>query len=174
MTAAFFVDVSNLYHCVSKKYQGGKLDYQKLISKARTNIYPQIERAFAYGAQKTEEAASFITCLKAFGYEPKYRNHRTDTDGKIIRQVNWGVGITIDVVRQTKRVDTIILGSADIDLLPLIEWVRNEGVKCVVFACGIAKEIREKCDRWVEITDDLLEPEVQPEEKEEETEEAPV
>lgn len=154
---ALFVDVANLYYCVGKRFQNRKLDYAKIIERA-TDLGP-IHRQFAYGIQMTDEAGPFISCLRRLGYDTKYKRYRLsdDNERKIIHKATWGVGISLDVVRIIDKVGTVIIGSSDLDLLDLVRYVRDKGVRCIILACGIPQELREACDFYIEITEDLLE-----------------
>ncbi len=156
-TVAVFADVGNLYYCIGKRYDGRKLDYQKLYDYA--SKFGSIQMAFAYGSQIGEEANPFITCLKKIGYDTKYKRPRTADDDarKVVRKADWDVGLSMDVVRMHERVDTVVICSADPDLVPMVEWVKDQGVRCVVIACGIAKELKLFADQCIEIPEDLLE-----------------
>ncbi len=155
-----FVDISNLYYCIGKKFEGRKLDYQKLLGVG--SEFGHIQRAHAYGTQMAEEALPFITCLKKLGYDTKYKRPRIlDTQAgeeKRIRKADWDVGLAMDVVRLIERVDTVIICSSDPDLTPLVQWVKDQGVRCVILACGVSRELRETADQFFEIGEPLLEP----------------
>lgn len=157
MKTAFFADVSNLYYCIGKRHEGRKLDYKKLLDYIRES--GDLQRATAYGTQIEDEAKSFITCLKKLGYDTKYRKTKVTEaeDKKTYRYTSWNVGIAIDVVRVIGRVDVIILGSADAELVPLAQWVKDQGVRVVVLACGISKELKEMSDQFIEIDETFLE-----------------
>jgi uncharacterized LabA/DUF88 family protein len=151
MSAALFADISNLYYCVGKRFEGRKIDYKALYVKA--SEIGELQRAFAYGMQQTDEAVKFITCLKKLGYDTKYKQ-----PGKT-RRACWDVGIAMDVVRMLPRVSTIILGTANPDMTDLIRWVKDQGVRVVVLACGIPRELKDEASQYLEITEDLLEAE---------------
>ena len=164
MNIALFADVGNLYYCVGKRFEGGKpnyakLDYAKLYAIAAS--FGTLSRAFAYGSQVSDEAINFINCLKKLGYDPKYKCPKTvESEGnKIVRKSNWNVGIAMDVVRmiEHKRVDVVILASADADLVPLVQWVKDHGVRCIVLACGISRELKDAADQFIEIGEEYLE-----------------
>lgn len=154
---AMFVDISNLYYCVGKRFEGRKLDYQKLMDVSGS--YGPLQRASAYGAQVKDEATSFITCLRKIGYDTKYKEPRPETEGekRSIRKADWEVGIAVDVVRVIDRVDTVILCSANAAFSPLASWIKDQGVRLVVVACGISRELKDLADQWVEIDEELLE-----------------
>jgi uncharacterized LabA/DUF88 family protein len=154
---ALFVDIANLYYCVGKRFQNRKLDYAKIRDKV--GELGQLYRAFAYGVQMGEEANPFINCLKKLGYDTKYKRSRMSEDNvkQVIRKADWDIGLTLDVVRVLDRVDTVVLGSADADLIDLVRFIRDKGVRCIIFACGIPQELREAADFYIEIEDSLLE-----------------
>lgn len=160
-TTAIFADISNLYYCIGRKFDSRKLDYEKLI--ARAADFGKIQRAFAYGTQIGQEATTFIACLKKLGWATKYKQPRmSDTPGeerKVIKKADWDVGISMDVVRMAPRVQTIVICSSDPDLVPLVEWVKDQGVRCVILACGIPRELKDVADQYFEIDNELLESE---------------
>src|SRR5436190_2371492 len=160
-----FVDVSNLYYCIGKKYRR-KLNYEKYLKQAING--QELYRAFAYGAQLNDKAVDFITCLRHYGYDPKYKkpkqyfttntlqtcpncNVKLTTDKKENRKADWDVGIAMDVVRIIDRLDTVVIGSADGDLVSLVEWVKEKGRLCTVLACGISRDLKDVVDHWEEI-----------------------
>jgi uncharacterized LabA/DUF88 family protein len=200
-----FVDISNIYYCVGKRFSR-KVNYEKYLQVAvgENTVF----RAYAYGAQYGTEANRFLDCLRGFGYTPRYKKPKEfdNPDYKIdleifdaayerirsiievagiepppldfdlqrmkesmeavkrvlrgkkdIRKADWDVGLAIDVVRIVDRVDQVVIGSADGDLAPLVEWVKEQGCRCIVFACNISRELRDVADEVIEIDDALLE-----------------
>lgn len=163
-TVGVFADVGNLFYCISKKYDGKKLNYQRYLQRAVNGN--RLYRAFAYGVQIENEATPFINCLKHYGYEPIYKKSHDN------KRVNWSVGLSMDVVRCIERLDIVVLGTADPSLSHLISWVKEKGVECRILACGIPKDLKEVSNFYTEIADDLLETkEKEKEEKEKEEKE---
>jgi len=153
-----FVDVSNLYYCIGKKYEGRRLDYQKYYE----FIQPmgEIQMAIAYGAQMDNEASAFIHCLREIGYTPKYKTPKAyNNDQRIKRKADWDVGIAVDMINMVLagRIDLIVLGTADGDLAPAVEWVRSRSVDVVVFGTGISRDLKDMATKWIEIPESLLE-----------------
>ncbi|HUP77617.1 MAG TPA: NYN domain-containing protein [Pirellula sp.] len=74
------------------------------------------------------------------------------------RKADWDVGLTIDVVRYIDRLDTVVIGSADSDLAPLVSWVRERGCRCVVYGCNISRELQEAANIAIEIDQSVIEP----------------
>jgi len=151
-----FADVSNLYYCIAKKFGGRKLDYHKYYK--FISDLGEIQQAIAYGAQLHGEANSFLHCIKKIGFSAKYKTTKTfqNADG-IKRKADQDVAITIDIVNMIQSMDMIILGSADGDLVPAVEWARTRGVDVVVFASGISRDLKDVATKFIEIPESLLE-----------------
>lgn len=142
---ALFADVSNLYHCVNKKYDRRKLDYEKLLV-----TEGQIYRAYAYGVFLNDDTIKFINCLRHYGYETKFIDNPR-------YRMDWNLTIAMDVARLIDRVDTIILCSTNINLPPLIDWIREKSVKVIIKACHIPAILKHCANAWVELDDTYLE-----------------
>ncbi len=147
-----FADVSNLYYCIGKKWEGRKLDYEKYLEIAQGEGIRI--RAIAYGTQIGDEAMNFIVALKHFGYETKYRQPKILRDE--VRKTDWDVGIAMDVVRMFSRFDTVVLGTADPDMVPLVQFIQERGVIVRIIACGISRELKDIADSFYEVTEDML------------------
>lgn len=160
MSSVFLVDIGNLYHTIGNRFENKYLNYKKLLAKAEQ--FGHVERAIAYGAQLAQEATGFITCIKNFGYEVRYKLHQTAPDSRVItRKAVWDVGIAIDMARFATRYNNLILGSVDTDLLPAIQYVREIGMRVVCIGCTIPLEIKENVDIYYEINEELLEDKAQ-------------
>lgn len=151
-----FVDVSNIYYCIGKKYEYRKLDYRKYLDFVRD--FGDLVKIIAYGSQMTNEAAGFIHCLQKVGFQTKFKGVKTFTQGQEQkRKADWDVGITMDIVSMIDRFDMIILGTADGDLEPVVDWATRRGVDVVVLACGISRDLKDKATQYIEIPESLLE-----------------
>lgn len=150
-----FIDVSDFYYRIRRRFSGRKLDFNRYIIEAQD--YGKIFRAFAYGMQRNNEAAGFITCLQASGFEAKYKRPKLITLGdREIKQCDWGIGITIDVVKLIDKLDVIVLGVSNPDFIPLIKWARDQGKEVIIFASCIPKTLKDAANSAIEITTELL------------------
>jgi uncharacterized LabA/DUF88 family protein len=150
-------DISNLYYCIGRRFNGRKLDYKKLMEKAvgANELY----RAIAYGAEMHDEAVHFKAALRNCGFEPKYKipNSYKTLDKEIKHKADWDVGMAMDVVTMLDNVDIVVYATADGDLAPNLEYVKFKGKQSLVLACGISKDLKSIADRYIEITEDMLE-----------------
>lgn len=152
------VDISNLYYCIGKKFEGRRLDYSKYVNSI--NDLGEIQKMIAYGAQMGKEASAFIGCLRRLGFETKYKEPKVFHSGAHTRRkADWDVGIAMDIVNavEMKSVDMVVLGTADGDLAPCADWAKSRGIDIVVLACGIARELKKAATTFIEIPASYLE-----------------
>ena len=147
-----FVDISNLYFTVKKKFQGQKLDYLKFLQQCTGGH--KLVHAFAYGAQEDDQANTFISCLKNFGYSPKFKRPKLVAPN--VKKADWDVGITIDVIRFLPRLDVVVIGSSDSDFAPLVSYCQSQGSKVHVWGALISRELKNAADTYHEIGESLL------------------
>ena len=150
---AIFVDVSNLYYCIGKRYEARKLDYRKYLDLCQTD-FGEVYQAYAYGSYSGDKANSFISFLKKINFTCKFKERGEDK-----YRANWNAAIAVDVVNIVDRVDTVILGSADPNLLPVIEWAKAKGVSVIIIASNINHILKQACNQFIEIPEELLEDE---------------
>ena len=148
------VDLSNLYHCVRKKFKGKKVDFKQLL--AWVGDLGTVVHACAYGSQVKDEAQRFIHCLHANNWATKYKKVRA-LENK--RRASWDVGIAIDTIKliNTNSINTLVLCSANGDLVDLIEYCADHGVETIVLACGISKNLQAVANTIIEFPESLLE-----------------
>jgi len=152
---AVFIDVSNQFYTINKKWEGRKLDYSKY--KRKCEEYGTILRAFAYGTQIEGTASKFISCLFHIDFEPKYETVEKNN------WYVWDVGMAMDMVRMSDKVDTVIIGSSANTMTHVISYLKEKGIRVIVMGCGLSRKIKDSCDQYIEITEDYLEQQVETE-----------
>jgi uncharacterized LabA/DUF88 family protein len=155
MKTAVFVDLISLFYNINYVYPQQKLDYKIYLDKLRErhNIY----RAIAYGASVANEAQNFIRCLRGDGYETKYVPARKFNSKAVIKYTDRTMDIAMDIIRMIDRIDIVVIGSCNPNLIPLFVYLKEKGIRVIIVACNIPRELKNHCDEWLEITDDLLE-----------------
>jgi uncharacterized LabA/DUF88 family protein len=151
------VDVSNLYYTLQKKYSR-KLDFRKL--RKYVDDLGEVKYAIAYGSQMGNQAEVFLRYLHAAGYETKFKEPKTyhnEGDAHIRRKADWDVGITMDIVTRIEKIDMLVIGSSDGDMVPVVEWAMNQGVYVLVMGAKISGDLRKASTAATEIPESLLE-----------------
>lgn len=168
-SAGIFVDCVNQYFGIGSAYKGYKLSYAKYLKKALEIAQGDLLRAFAYGVQLQNEATPFITALIAAGYEPRYRQARIFGGVKCescgmygaekadIRKTTNYLNMFADVIRLIDRMDVAVIGSSDLEIIPMVDCIRERGVKVIILSYGIPEELMAHCDFYCNITEDMLE-----------------
>lgn len=148
-----FVDVCNIHQNVIRKYGQGKLDYKKYLQRAvgQDSLY----RATAYGIYLKEEDTKFIDCLKRYGFETKFKIPPVRSD-KIIGWVNWNINITLDIVKLISKLDVLVIGSSNRELIPTIEYARELGIYTVVFSTFVNHDLKSVSNKWIEVNKELI------------------
>ena len=150
-----FVDVANLYHCTRKKY-GGKLSYSRYLEDVKTVIGGNLVCAKAFGGQVKKEAAEFIYSLQAIGYDVNYRKAKTFVrDGVKTHKCDCDLMLAMDIVRMLDDLDIIVLGTADSDFIPLINYCIDKGKRVVIYGCMVSSDLSKYEN--IEITSSLME-----------------
>jgi uncharacterized LabA/DUF88 family protein len=150
--AALFADVVNLFDAAERA--GGRVDYERYLARAAAGY--DLVRAVAYGAQMRREAESFLAVLRGLGYETCYRRAVVTNGRPDIRQTHRSLTLAMDVWRTFDRLDAVILGSNDPDLLPLAARLKELGRQVVLFAPAVGPELRELADRCLDLGDALV------------------
>jgi len=150
---AILIDVQNLYHSAKNLYRS-RVNFKNILKLAIAQR--NLIRAFAYVVRtKTGEEKPFFNALIKLGFETKVRDLQEFYDG--LKKADWDVGITIDAIRISPSVDTIILVSGDGDFIQLVEYLKNQGKKIEIIAFGKTTSLRlqEIADEFTNLEDNL-------------------
>ena len=151
---AVLIDVQNLYYSARNLYQA-RVNFSEILKAAvgRRNLI----RAFAYVVRtKTGEEKPFFEALVKLGIETRIRDLQEYYDG--LKKADWDVGITVDAIRISSSVDTIVLASGDGDFIQLVEYLENQGKRVEVIAFG-----RSSSTKLKEVADAFIDMEKEPE-----------
>lgn len=146
---AILIDVQNLYHSAKNLY-GSRVNFKAILKLAIAQR--NLIRAFAYVVRtKTGEEKPFFNALIKLGFETKVRDLQEFYDG--LKKADWDVGITIDAIRISPSVDTIILVSGDGDFIQLIEYLKNQGKRTEIIAFGktTSSKLQEMADEFINL-----------------------
>src|SRR3989344_4616543 len=147
---AIFIDVQNLYHSAKNLYQA-RVNFGAILKLGVSGR--NLIRVFAYVVRtKTGEEKPFFEALIKLGIETKVRDLQEYYGG--LKKADWDVGITVDAIRISPSVDTIVLVSGDGDFLQLIEYLRNHGKRVEVIAFGRSASAKLKegaADEFIDI-----------------------
>ena len=146
---AVLIDVQNLYHSAKNLYQA-RANFRAILKLAVSDR--ELIRAFAYVIKtKSGEEKAFFEALIKLGIETRVKELQEFYGG--FKKGDWDVGITIDAVRISPSVDTIVLASGDGDFLQLVEYLKNQGkrVEMIAFGRSSSAKLKEAVDEFVDL-----------------------
>ncbi len=142
------VDIQNMYYSAKVVY-GKKVNFKEVLKEAVAGR--ELIRAIAYGIS-TEEGLEekFFESLEKIGFEVKTKDLQIFKGG--MKKGDWDVGIAIDAIKLSEKLDVIVLVSGDGDYLPLVKYLQfNKGTRVEVMA------FEESCSHLlVEEADDFV------------------
>lgn len=147
-----FIDVQNMYYS-AKNLFGAKVNFGNIVREAVAGR--KLIRAIAYVVStESKEEQPFFDALYNLGIETKERPLQIFYGGE--KKADWDVGITVDAIRLSPSLDTIILVSGDGDYLPLVEYLQNQGKQVEVLAFGdtTSSRLKEEVDDFIDLGDE--------------------
>lgn len=148
---AIFIDTQNLYHSAKNIYHA-KVNFDAVIKAALGDR--KLIRAIAYVVTtESGEEQSFFEALEKIGIEVKTKDLQIFFGGA--KKADWDVGLAVDAIKHSQKVDAIILASGDGDFVPMVEHVRSEGcqVECIAFGKSSSSRLRESVDDFIDMDD---------------------
>ncbi len=125
-----FIDTQNLYHSARSNFHA-HVNYQALIEGAVHGR--KLVRAFAYVIRsEAGDESKFFEALTDLGIEMRVKDLQVFYSGE--KKADWDVGIAIDIVRMTEKLDAVVLVSGDGDFLEVLRYVKSRGVRAEVMA----------------------------------------
>jgi uncharacterized LabA/DUF88 family protein len=119
-----FVDVQNLFYSAKYQYHS-KVDFSKLMKYCVQER--QLIRAIAYIVQTPDiDQSGFLNILENIGFEIKSKDLRLRPDGTA--KGDWDMGIAIDSIAISERVDVVVLISGDGDFVDLVNMLISRGI----------------------------------------------
>lgn len=141
MKTAVFIDIHNLFCGGMKKYQQ-RVDYKKLMKALRT--HGDAIRVIGYNPYD-ENALNFNRFLTDLGIQLK-----------LMPNYNINIPLTLDVVRVIDSVEAVIIVSNDLNLLPVLDFIKERGKSCIVYGFRLQMATQQSADKWIELKNEFL------------------
>lgn len=150
---AIFIDTQNMYHSAKHLY-GARVHFGNIVEAAAEGR--QIVRTLAYVAKsKTGEETAFFEALTQAGIELKVKDVQEFASGA--KKADWDVGMAVDAIAMSNRVDAVVLVTGDGDFVPLVEYLKSHGVRCevVAFEASTNAQLKVVADSFLDVSSDL-------------------
>lgn len=147
-----FIDVQNMYYSAKNLYNC-RVHFGNIVETAVAGR--QLVRAIAYVVRAgVPEEQSFFDALTKLGIETKEREVQVFLGGA--KKADWDVGMVVDAIRLSPKLDVVILVSGDGDFIPLVEYLQNMGVQTEVMAFRetSSSKLVEEVDDFIDLSRD--------------------
>jgi len=147
---AVFIDTQNMYHS-AKHVFNAKVSFSALVEAVVGSR--MMSRAIAYVAKsKGGDESAFFEALLANGIELKIKDVQEFASGA--KKADWDVGMAVDAISISSKVDVVILATGDGDFVPLVEYLKAHGVICEVaaFAESTNARLKEVSDAFLDLS----------------------
>jgi uncharacterized LabA/DUF88 family protein len=125
-----FVDIQNMYYS-AKQFYNQKVNFAYILNRAVAGR--KLVRAIAYVIKADiKEEENFFDALEKIGYDVRSKDLQTFYGGA--KKGDWDVGIAMDIMRMTAKLDVVVLVSGDGDFKDLMEHVKALGCRAEVIA----------------------------------------
>lgn len=144
-----FVDMQNLYHS-AKHLHNARINFAELLKLAVADR--QIVRALVYVVKSGEtEEQPFFEALEKSGLELKMKDLQVFAGGA--KKADWDVGMAVDVISMAKQLDVAVLVTGDGDFVPLVEYLRHNGliVEAVSFGRSTSLKLKEAVNNYYDL-----------------------
>lgn len=147
------VDVANMYYS-AKNIHSARVNFGKILEDAVGDR--SLVRAIAYVIKAdTPEEQKFFEALDKQGFEVKSKDLQIFAGGA--KKGDWDVGITVDAIKLSDRLDTIVLVAGDGDYLPLLRYLQEAKgcrVEVMAFQESASMKLREAADKFLDLSSD--------------------
>lgn len=152
---AILIDTQNLYHSAKNLYKA-RVNFGNVVKAALGNR--KLIRALSYVVNtESGEESAFFEALEKLGIEIKTKDLQIFFGGA--KKADWDVGLAIDAIKLSLKVDAIVIATGDGDFIPLVEYVKSQGCQVEVISFG-----RSSSSRLREVVDDFIDMDENPKE----------
>lgn len=142
------IDVSNMYHSAKNLYKR-RVNFKEVLKEAVAGR--KLIRATAYVIRaENEEENNFFEALNQQGFQVIIKDLQVFSGGA--KKGDWDVGIAVDAIKMSEKLDAIVLVTGDGDYLPLVEYLQNTK-GCLIEVMGFRQTTS---SRLVEEADDFI------------------
>ncbi len=145
-----FIDTQNLYHSAKNLYQR-KVNFGAIMKEVASGR--KLVRAIAYViTSEGGEEKAFFEALNKFGIETKTKDLQIFAGGA--KKGDWDVGLAVDVMKMSPRLDAVVLVTGDGDFIPLIEYLQSQLVQVEVASFGksTSMKLKEVVDNFIDLS----------------------
>src|SRR3989338_4004550 len=134
-----FIDTQNLYHSAKNLYHA-RVTFGNVLKDSVAGRRLVRARAYVVTTESGEETG-FFEALGKIGIETRTKDLQIFFGGA--KKADWDVGMAVDAITASPKLDTVILFTGDGDFIPLVEYLkRHAGCQVEVASFGPSRRPR--------------------------------
>lgn len=148
-----FIDTQNLYHSAKNIYHS-RVNFGNVLKDSVAGRRLIRARAYAVTTESGEEKG-FFDALAKIGVEMRTKDLQIFAGGA--KKADWDVGLAVDAITASPKLDTVILATGDGDFVPLVEYLQTHGgcqVEVVSFGRSSSAKLKEAADDFLDLDQD--------------------
>ncbi len=147
-----FIDTQNLYHSAKNIYKA-RVNFGAMLKEAVAGRQLIRARAYVVTTESGEEKG-FFEALGKLGIEVRTKDLLVFFGGA--KKADWDVGLAVDAITASQKLDTVILATGDGDFVPLVEYLKVHGCQVEVIAFGKSSSgrLKEATDEFIDMDAD--------------------
>jgi len=148
-----FIDTQNLYHSAKNIYHA-RVNFGNVLKDSVAGRRLVRARAYAVTTESGEEKG-FFDALAKIGVEMRLKDLQIFSGGA--KKADWDVGLAVDAITASPKLDTVILLTGDGDFVPLVRYLQNHGgcqVEVVSFGRSTSLKLKEATDDFLDLDED--------------------
>ncbi len=146
-----FIDTQNVYHSARNLYKA-RVNFGAVLKDAVAGR--ALVRAVAYViTTEAGDEKNFFEALEKLGIETKTKDLQIFAGGA--KKADWDVGLAVDAIKMSPRLDSVVIISGDGDFVPLVEYLQTMGVQVEVVSFGksTSLKLKEAVDDFVDLSE---------------------
>src|SRR3990167_1417430 len=148
-----FIDTQNLYHSAKNIYHA-RVNFGNLLKDAIAGRRLVRARAYAVTTESGEEK-NFFEALSKLGVEMRTKDLQIFSGGA--KKADLDVGLAVDAITASPKLDTVILLTGDGDFIPLVEYLKMHAgcqVEIASFGRSPSGKLREATEHFLDLDED--------------------
>ncbi|NBV76878.1 NYN domain-containing protein [bacterium] len=148
-----FIDTQNVYHSAKNIYHT-RANFGAILKDAVAGRRLVRARAYSVTTESGDETA-FFDALTKIGIEMRTKDLQVFSGGA--KKADWDVGLAIDAITASPKLDTVILITGDGDFVPLVQYLQMHAgcqVEVVSFGRSTSSKLREAADDFLDLDEE--------------------
>ncbi len=145
-----FIDTQNLYHSAKNLYHA-RVNFGNVLKDTVEGRRLVRARAYSVTTESGEEKG-FFEALAKVGIEMITKDLQVFYGGA--KKADWDVGLAVDAIVASPKLDTVILVTGDGDFVPLVEYLQIHAgcqVEVVSFGRSTSGKLKEAADDFLDL-----------------------